>query len=453
MQQDVYGTSTLPFDWGLEYLQDARRALAMLHLPLAEAAAQLDYRVRLVGGWARDLLLLVHARAAASARLEADVDLVVEGDARALGKLLQSKWGGALVVHDAFLTATWRPDMQRLPRDDQTAAGAVPGIAVDLVTARSETYPSPGQLPQVTAGTFAQDMARRDISINTFALDLEDWPGFPAPPGRLKVHFYANALTDLQNGCIRLLHAASLQDDPTRIFRMARYEQRFGFRLEQDTAGWLGQAMQDDVLATVSRERIRCELEQIFGEDRAIPVLLRLHEWGVLQALGLNPDAARLWPALDRAVGTPPRLQEVIWLLLLGLSRETAHSASRGGLHLPASTAKAVAAFRHLANQPWHGLRPSQIWQRLESTPAVVRLALRACLPECAGALDLYEDQRQYVTTHIAGRDLVGLGYRPGPQIGRVLEQLRSKTLDGELHSREQELDWVRRILGPPPGI
>ena len=451
--QGAYRTAEIPFDWDLDTLQDARLILAVLRAPLTDAAHRLDYRVRLVGGWVRDLLLIVHKRAAEATHRKTDVDLVVEGDARELGKLLQGKWGGTLLMHDPFLTAMWRPDMQGIARDHQAAAGAVADISLDLITARSETYPRPGQLPQVVAGTFAQDTARRDLSINTFALDLEDWPGFQAPPASLKVHFHPGALTDLRNGCLRLLHAASLRDDPTRIFRMARYAQRFSFHMEPVTAGWLAHAMQSDVLATVTRERLRVELEQVLGEDRAVQVLRRLQEWGVLQALGLNPDPERLWPALARAGDQTRQDREVAWLLLLGLNQDIAHpSAWRGRLHLPASTERAVIAFRHLANQPWNGLRPSQVWQRLQSTTPAVRLALRACLPEQSVTLDLYEDRWQHVATHINGRDLVRLGYRPGPQIGRLLEQLRSKTLDGELHSEEQELDWVQRTLGPPPG-
>ncbi len=378
------------------------------------------------------------------------MDLVVEGDARALGRRLQAEWGGALRVHNPFLTATWHPDIRRFARHHGTVVAVSPDIAIDLIMARSETYPRPGQLPRVTAGIFVQDTARRDISINTFALALEDWPRFQTAPAHLKVHFHPKALTDLRNGCVRLLHAASLQDDPTRIFRMARYEQRFGFQLTPETADWLVHAMQHEVLGTVTPERIRFELEQVFDEDRVVKVIRRLHAWDVLQALGLNPDPARLCPRQTRAARPPRAGPEAIWLLLLGLNQNTVQAHE--GLKLPGATAKAVAAFRHLVHRPWNDLRPSQVWQRLKSTSPTVRRALRACLPAHAVTLALYEHQWQHVTPHVSGKDLVRLGYRPGPRFGPLLEQLLCKTLDGELHTREQELAWVQRTLGPPPG-
>ncbi len=450
MPQGASRTAEIPFDWHWACVQDARRTLALLRAPIARAAHSLDCPVRLVGGWVRDLLLIAHNRAAASPRRQADVDLVVEGDARALGRRLQAEWGGALRVHDPFLTATWHPDMRWFARHHGTAVAVGPDIAIDLITARSETYPRPGQLPRVTAGTFAQDTVRRDISINTFALALEDWPGFQTAPAYLKVHCHPEALTDLRNGCVRLLHAASLQDDPTRIFRMARYEQRLGFQLASETADWLVHAMQQEVLGTVTPERIRLELEQVLGEDRVGKVVRRLHAWGVLRALGLHPDPERLWSALDSAARHPRACPEAIWLLLLGLNQNTVQAHE--GLKLSGATAKAVAAFRQLVYRSWHDLRPSQVWQRLKSTSPAVRRALQACLPAHAVTLDLYEHQWQHVTPHVSGKDLVQLGYRPGPRFGPLLEQLRCKTLDGELHTRAQELAWVQRTLGPPPG-
>ncbi len=447
MTPGAYRTVEIPFDWNGGRLRQSRLALALLRAPIAKAAHGLDCKVRLVGGGVRDLLLMASHQAVEAVHLPADLDLVVEGDARKLGKRLQGEWGGSLLVHDSFLTATWHPDMQRFAPERPTSDAAGTTVSIDIVTARSEIYPNPGQLPRVTAGTFAQDMARRDISINTFALDLADWPGFREAPGVLKVHCHPDALRDLQSGRIRLLHAGSLQDDPTRIFRMARYEQRFGFALERETARWLVQAVNHNALATITQERIRFELEQVFDENKAVPVLQRLHEWSVLQALGLNPDPERLWLALERVMGHAEHNPEVLWVLLVGLQRDGAESLAP----LPPAMTKAVREFQALVHRPWNGLRPSQVWQRLRFTRMPVRRALWACLPEQSVPLELYESQWRHVTPQVKGGDLIGLGYRSGPQIGQMLEQLHIKTLDGELQGRQQELDWAQRALGPPP--
>ncbi len=444
-------TFEIPFDWELEKLRYFRHALAMLKGPVGSATNSLGFKGRLVGGWIRDLLFVSFNRKGENVVLTADLDLAVEGDARELGKLLQKEWGGTLLIHDRFLTATWQLDQQSLAQAPPPTVSTYPTINIDLITARFETYPRPGQLPRVSAGTFSHDAFRRDISINTFSLDLEQWPDFKEPPKGMMVHGCPGALSDLQNGVIRLLHAGSLQDDPTRIFRLARYEERFGFQQDPDTSRWLAQAIQNGVLATVSPDRIGAELEQVFEERRVSRVLRRLQEWGVLNYLGLNPGTERLWPALDRAAQEPEREVEVFWLLLLGLDQSQTLSPLQASLNLPATAERDILKFRQLVNLPWTDLPPSQLWLRLKQTNSAIWLALRVCLPDQATALTRYATDWRFVSTHLKGKDLIEMGYPPGPRIGQMLDELRSKKLDGELSTRSQELDLVQRILGLPP--
>ncbi len=170
--------------------------------------------VYLVGGAVRDLLL---------GRGRADIDLVVEGDAAALATRL----GGEVVEHERFATA--KADLD--------------GHEVDIATARAESYPHPGALPEVqpTAG-IADDLARRDFTINAMAIPLRRDPELIDPHrGR----------EDLEAGLLRVLHGGSFEDDPTRALRAARYAARFDFELEPETAALLGRAD----LSTVSVDR------------------------------------------------------------------------------------------------------------------------------------------------------------------------------------------------------
>ncbi len=451
IEESTCETFEIPFDWELKELQHSRHVLAMLRGPVASATNSLGYKGRLVGGWIRDLLFFSFHREGDKAFFTVDMDLAVEGDARELGKLLQKEWGGALLIHDRFLTATWQPDQQALAQTLPPFVGPYFPNNIDLITARFETYPRPGQLPRVSAGTFGHDAFRRDISVNTFSLDLEQWPGLKDTPKDMKVHGCPGALSDLQNGIIRLLHADSLQDDPTRIFRLARYEERFGFQQDPETAGWLARAMQDGVLATVSPDRIGAELEQVFAEQRVSNVLRRLYEWGVLKYLGLNPGTEKLWVALDRAAQEPERKKEVFWLLLLGLDQSQTLSPMRNSLNLSAAAERDILKFRQLVNLPWTDLPPSQVWLRLKQTNSAIWLALRACLPHQSTALTRYVTDWRLVSIHLNGRDLIEMGYPQGPQIGQMLDELRTKKLDGEILTRRQEMDLVERFLGLPP--
>ena len=127
---------------------------------------------------------------------------------------------------------------------------------VDIATARAESYPHPGALPEVepTAG-IAADLARRDFTINAMAIPLRRDPELIDPHGGKQ---------DLEAGLLRILHPRSFEDDPTRALRAARYAARFGFELEPDTAELLSQTD----LSTVSVDRRDAELLRLAGEDR-----------------------------------------------------------------------------------------------------------------------------------------------------------------------------------------
>ena len=209
----------------------------------------------LVGGVVRDLLL---------EKANFDLDLVLEGDAINLARQLQQPEAMKLTTHPHFGTAKLQWDRW----------------SVDLTTARSETYPHTGALPKVKPGSIESDLFRRDFTINAMAVHLN-----PDRYGEL-VDLYGGR-DDLEHKLIRVLHEKSFIDDATRIWRALRYEQRLDFWLEADTL----KLLQRDIpmLATISGDRIRYELECIFKEKLPEKVLRRAQELGVL---------ARLQPSL-----------------------------------------------------------------------------------------------------------------------------------------------------------
>jgi tRNA nucleotidyltransferase (CCA-adding enzyme) len=220
-------------------------------------AAELRFGLYLVGGAVRDILL---------GRDSFDLDLVVEGDAPELAASLAGRINAALLVHRRFGTA-------RLRRDE---------MVVDLATARSETYSHPGALPAVSPGSIADDLQRRDFTINAMAANLG-----PGHFGVLVDPFSGEA--DLSRGLIRILHERSFIDDATRMLRAIRYEQRFGFRLEDSTGLLLRRDF--SMLDTISGDRIRHELELILKEDRPENALQRAQALGLLQMVHPSLEA------------------------------------------------------------------------------------------------------------------------------------------------------------------
>ncbi|MFZ1752896.1 MAG: CBS domain-containing protein, partial [Caldilineaceae bacterium] len=247
-----------------------------------EMATEYGHAVYLVGGFVRDLLLgRIAAPSAGAGQRQGngpDMDIVVEGDAIALLEAMQAQCGGRIVTHRRFGTAKWLLDEPAHPitcLELLDEAGDLP-THLDLVTARTEFYTEPTVLPTVEQGSIKLDLHRRDFTINTLAIVLT-----PDRWGDL-LDFYGG-LADLRQGQIRALHSLSFVDDPTRILRAVRYEQRFDFRIEDRTLELLSDAV--PLVDRVTPARIRHELDRIFQESEPGKTLNRLDELGVLAAI------------------------------------------------------------------------------------------------------------------------------------------------------------------------
>jgi tRNA nucleotidyltransferase (CCA-adding enzyme) len=326
----------------------------------------------LVGGAVRDLLL---------GRARGDVDVVIEGDAAAVAARLE----GEVVEHERFATA--RAD--------------VGGLEVDLASARTETYAHPGALPEVRPATLAEDLARRDFTINAMALPLQ---------GRTELIDPHGGAADLDAGLLRVLHSDSFRDDPTRAMRAARYAARFGFALEEETEALLGEAD----LSTVSRDRIQAELRKIAAEPAAARASELIRAWGLLE---LREDAPELIAKLDLLLQRPP-WSEVV-------AREDAVLAAL----TPPGAERELAEARPR--------RPSEAVELARGRPPAELALAREMGAEW---LDPYVQEWRSVVLEIDGRDLIAAGVAEGPAVGRGLATALRRKLDGEIDGREQEL-------------
>ncbi len=410
-------------------------ALLQLLRLVSEEAAALHMPLYAVGGFVRDLLL---------GEKNWDVDLVVEGDAIRLARRLADKYGGRVRSHRRFGTAKWI-----LPEEGFVIQGEGLPESLDLVTARTEFYEHPTALPTVERSSIKQDLHRRDFTINTLAirLDGDHW-------GEL-LDFYGGE-ADLQRGLIRVLHSLSFVEDPTRILRAVRFEQRFGFRIEERTEELIEDAR--DLLARVSGPRITHELELILNEREPERALQRLQDLGVLPyihpALTFSEEIARrfqrLRDALDRydAPDAVARLYMALWLY--DLSREDVRGIierlqlRRETIRLLEDTLTLRKAVDELKAPD---TRPSRIVRLMDRrTPAALFvLAVAEDHPLIWERYDQYMAEWRHVRPTVDGEYLrKELGLKPGPHFGRILRRLRDAWLDGEITSEEEE----RHLLG-----
>ncbi len=412
---------------------------------IGAVAQGMGFTAYFVGGLVRDLILNHPI---------VDVDIVVEGDAIALADAMRARYGGRVVAHRRFGTAKWLLGGATI----LTPAGPVEGLkAIDFVTARREFYAHPTALPQVEPSSIKQDLHRRDFTINTLAVCLN-----PDRFGEL-LDFYGG-LQDLQRGLIRVLHSLSFVEDPTRILRAARLEARLGFRVEPRTEELIQHAV--DLLARVSGERIRHEMELILMEKEPERILARLEEWRAIPFVmpGLRGDewlqasfrAMRSaleggeWQALE---GTPER-----WWVLAGwgllVYRLTPAQREQGihRLRFPAREAEALRGVHEVKGKLERlaePLKPSAIAEHLDPYPLVALFVVWVVAPPGRARDNLHQYAHRWrgVRPILRGDDLRQLGVPPGPAIGRVLRALRAACLDGEVQTREDEIAFVKERL------
>jgi tRNA nucleotidyltransferase (CCA-adding enzyme) len=370
-----------------------------------------DVPVSLVGGAVRDALLGISDHE--------DVDLVVEGDALALAERLGHELNVRVVSHGRFGTA-----YLELPHDRW----------IDLVMARRERYARPGALPEVEPGTLADDLARRDFTINAMAYRLT------GPDAGVLVDAHGGR-ADIDRRMVRVIRDGSFIEDPSRMIRAARYAARLGFVLDPATAAAARAAAET---VDPSSARVGEELKRLLAEPTAPGGLALLRDLGV-PWVAAPPDLANRFDGIDRALARDgaPRLDA--WALRLGLAVDPAalpRVAVDGwarGLASETSDGPDLARRLRGAQRPSH---VDAVMRAAKPAAAVVACALgRDEVPAWwAGARDL--------RIAISGEDLVAAGVRPGPVIGRALAAVRAAVLDGEVEGIDAQMALAMRIAG-----
>jgi len=426
--------------------------LALL-ITIAEIAQVKGTALYIVGGFVRDLLLEYPSL---------DFDLVVEGDGIALAQAVSAKLGGRVTMHKRFGTAKWFIGDELLSSDgsplhlNNLSPEELPST-LDFISARTEFYSHPTALPTVERGSIKLDLHRRDFTINTLALRLDGHHYG-------QMHDYWGGLSDLKKGTIRALHSLSFVDDPTRMLRAVRYEQRYDFKIGERTLELLLEAR--PLLDRVSGDRIRHELDNIIDEDKAVQMLDRLHQLDLL--IAIHKDI--IWSDLiasqiaDLEAHTPEEfwslrpelcgarlkraLVYIFWLIPLPIYRVQGVIKR---LKLPRSLAETIRD----GCAVWHDLsnlvneKPSVITTRLAKTPALAIYGIHQVTNEekARNILEAYAKEWKFITPHTTGYDLHDLSLPPGPTYKQILNDLRNAWLDGEITSLKGEKRLLKKLV------
>ncbi len=396
----------------------------------------LGMAVYMVGGFVRDLLLGID---------NLDMDVTVEGDGIFFAERFIELHGGRVRSHKKFGTAVLvLPD----------------GRKIDVASTRLEYYDSPGVLPTVERASLRHDLYRRDFTVNTLALCING-----GRFGQLTDHF--GGQQDIQERVVRVLHNLSFVEDPTRVFRAIRFEQRLGFHIAPHTENLIRSAVRMHLLEKLGGERLLSELVQIMREKEPIAAMGRMASFGLLPYIH---------PALKLVAATERVLQEtgqvMAWLRLLyleercepwqvyllalcdGLNPHEFHDACIR-LAIPGRLALRLCNQRHLVFTTLNAIKRrlkqsaevqnSQIftWFSGLSLEMLAYLAARASSEQVRRFVSLYLTRLRTIMPVVNGENLRELGLEPGPLFRRIKDRLLQARLNGEVNNRDEEMALV----------
>lgn len=430
-------------------LETLSRKFIVLLRAIGEVGEIAGYRAFAVGGFVRDLLMR---------KKNLDLDVVVEGDGIDFAKRLARHLKGEVRTHEKFNTAVViLPD----------------GFKIDVATARLEYYEYPAAMPSVELSSIKLDLYRRDFTINAMAIHLN-----PNNFGTL-VDFF-NCQNDLKDRKIRILHNLSFVEDPTRIFRAIRFEQRLGFRIGKHTEKLIKNAVRMNLFnclpgAGRRKKKAKCnrfgfrffgELQLILAEETPLAAIKRMAGFDLLRFLHpklvLDPRLEEILEETEQAVSWHQLLfqdescnQWIIYLLAL-TSRITTRE-----FQIFCNRYEIIPRYRDLLVSEKHNInrlakifkkrqrssKSSELYFLLKNLSTEGLLALMGFVKKqgTKKAISQYVTYLRHEKTLISGKDLKKMGYKPGPLFRTILDSLLTARLDNEVKTKADEIKYVKK--------
>ena len=401
----------------------------------------LGYSVYAVGGFVRDLLMRVE---------NFDVDIVVEEDGIRLAEEFEKKFPCRIRTHKKFGTAIILfPD----------------GLKVDVATARLEVYDSPAALPTVERGSTKMDLYRRDFTINTLAIQLN-----PKAFGELIDSF--GGVRDIKEKVVRVLHNLSFVEDPTRVFRAIRFEQRLGFQIGKHTQNLMRNAVKMGFMDRLSGGRILSELILILQEGNPIPALKRMRDFNLFHFLHphlkCDEEVENLFEQIHHVVSWFDLLfldeRYERWFIyfygLIDFLKEGEIHEICQRLAMNDKIRSKVVEGKRQADQSllqifsWINSefqpKRSEIYTVLDPLPTEAKLFMMAKTTQMTirRYISLYFTQLKDTKPLLKGRDLVQMGIKPGPSIRKGLADLLKARLDEQVITRQDEMEYLSKGHG-----
>lgn len=399
----------------------------------------LGYNSYLAGGIVRDLFLR---------RENLDADIVIEGDGVRFAQEFAKTHHVKVRSHQKFGTAgLFFPD----------------GFKVDVATARVEVYDSPAALPNVEGSSLKMDLYRRDFTINTLAVKLNK-----RDYGTLIDYF--GAQKDIKERVIRVLHNLSFVEDPTRVLRAIRFEQRFGFKIGKLTLALMKNAVSINSFKGLSGRRLFLEIRLLLMEQEPLRAVERMHEFDLLQFISpeirLTPEMRTLLQEIKNVISwfqllyldEPCDPWKIYWHGITSALDTKALSQMADRMQLEDQETRSAITQRGRMNATLDALFRLKgdegygLYTLLSQydTEVLLFMMAKANNKGIKRLISTYFTKLKSMKSLLRGRDLKQMGFRPGPLFREILERLLEARLNGLVSTREDELRFVKEHFGSP---
>ena len=400
---------------------------------LGEIADNLDFNAYLVGGLVRDVILK---------KKNLDVDIVIEGEGIQFAKTFADHFGAKVRSYPKFGTAVVvMPD----------------GFKIDVATARIEHYESAAALPEVKLSSLKRDLFRRDFTINTLAVHLNK-----GHYGTLIDHF--GATRDIKERTLRVLHNLSFVEDPTRILRAIRFEQRFGFKIGKLTESLIQNAVNIHCFENLSGKRLFIELKLILKEEDPIGIIERMDGYDLLKFI--SPDL-RLTEELRDVLTTIKGI--LVWFNLLYLSvtykpwkvyflgltsslSDTALNNLAERMQVQDKEILSMISARQEVRQALKELSQLRdkenysLYRTLSSFPPEILLygMAKTRSEKIKRSISTFFTKLRETEVFLKGKDLINMGYKPGPFFKEIFDSILEAKMEGDVSTKEDEVEFVK---------
>lgn len=403
---------------------------------IGKTADELGYNAYIVGGLVRDIFLK---------RKNLDMDVVIEGDG----------------IQFAHQFAQYHPVRVKSHQKFGTAVLIFPdGFKVDVATARMEYYESPGAPPIVETSSLKLDLYRRDFTINTLAIKLN------------RRHYgtlidYFGGQKDLKEKVIRVMHNLSFVEDPTRMLRAVRFEQRFGFTIGKLTLALIKNAAKMDWFESLASKRIFHELRLLFKEDDPVEAVKRMDELSLLALI--SPHIA----LTESVSALLEEIQKVIsWYHLLFLEEPLAEWQIYWYGLTSALKSRTYQKLAPLMDAKAQGKSkgPSQRDQEKKlldflykfegtnydlytsvspyDTEILLYLMAKTDSEKVKRLISSYFTRLKGTQPLTKGEDLINAGFQPGPLFKEIFDRLLEARLNGQTKTKADEIHLVHEEFG-----